>query len=372
MRFCNKVLMAILLLAALPLPAAEVTHMFEASRAVINQDKDGRAAAFDQGLREVLVRVSGNSRAAGVSANAQAFVQQYRYLALDKTQPLPAGAPAQAAYNLWMQFDETAIKNLLRERNLPVWGARRPAMMMWLAVRDGKNRYILTRKDASPIKDALEREAARRGLPLIWPDYDAAESKLLNISDIWGGFHDPVIKASQRYAAGAIITGKIEGQSNSPGNNWRGEWSVLIEDQKENWTQQAADMNQLLASGVDFTTDRIASRFAVLLSQTGASTLQLQVTGINTAESYALVAHYLQSLGLVKQVFVTRVNGNVVDFQMLVNGGEDDLKRVIAIDKKLLPDEPATPGDATAQPPAQTPADTNSVKPVMLRYRLQG
>lgn len=364
MQFFTQVLVLLLLLAGLPVQAAEVTHMYEASRAVGNQDRDSRIEAFDQGFREVLVRVSGNSRAAGVSANAQSFVQQYRYLALDKSQPQP-GVSASATHTLWMQFDETAIRNLLRDKNLPVWGAQRPAVLMWLAVREGKNRYILRRQDASPIKEALEREAQRRGLPLVWPQYDAADSAALSFSDIWGGFHEPMLKVSQRYPAAAIIAGKVDVQ----GNSWRGEWSLLLEDKQENWVLQATDMTQLLASGMDFTTDRIANQFAVMQSSAGASTLQLQVDGINSAESYAKVAHYLQSLALVKQVYVTAVNGSQVSFHIDLNGGEEDLKRILSIGKTLVPDT-LVPAVNNAQAPTAPPA--TSVQPVLMRYRLQG
>jgi len=170
-----------LLLASLSfaLHAAAVQNMYEVSLPVTDQNQDSRRAAFETGFTEVLVRVSGSSKLPGINlAQAASYVQQYRYLLLEtpeKSSPPKKGGVV-ATHTLWIQFDETAIKKLLRSQNLPVWGAQRPAVLVWLAVRDGQNRYILRNQDASPIRDAVNAEGQRRGLPLIWQPHREALS----------------------------------------------------------------------------------------------------------------------------------------------------------------------------------------------------
>ncbi|TNF36761.1 MAG: DUF2066 domain-containing protein [Gammaproteobacteria bacterium] len=333
-----------LLTAAFVTRAATVPRMFEVSLPVINQERDIRQAAFEQAFIEVLVRVSGNSQVPTQVdiSRAASYVQQYRYLALAPA-PAPVETPndAEAAkFTLWIQFNEAAVAKLLRDSNLPVWGKQRPNVLIWLAVRDGRNRYVLKDADASVIKDVVNREAIRRGLPLQWPQYDATDKQALGFADIWGGFWDPVVQASKRYAADAILLGRMDWT----GSGWQMNWSLWLEQKSEQWNLSAVELDMLMASGINLATDQIASRFAVLQNTTDEGRLIVQVNGVSNVASYARIARYLQSLVPVKHVFVTEVEQQQVKFHLDIAGSRDDLQRLIALDKTLVPDVvPITP-----------------------------
>lgn len=343
--------------------AAIVSRMFEVSLPVVNQEKNIRQAAFEQGFIEVLVRVSGNSQVPTQVdiSRAASFVQQYRYLALEQS-TLPAENTAinnvpVSRHTLWMQFNESAITKLLRESNLTVWGKQRPNILIWLAVRDGRNRYVLKDADASVIKDVVNREATRRGLPLLWPQFDTRDQQALGFADIWGGFWDPVVQASKRYGVDGILLGRMDWT----GSSWQMNWSMWLEQKSDQWTLNAVELDMLMASGINLATDQIASRFALLENKNDEGKFIVQVNGIQHISSYARIARYFQSLVPVKHVFVTNVERDSVKFHLDVAGGSADLQRLIALDKTLLPDTTPLP----VEQPAMAPTDgVQAVVPV--------
>ncbi len=311
--------------------------MFEVSLPVISQDKDIRKAAFEQGFIEVLARVSGSGIAAAQLdiSKASRYVQQYRYLALDKPvqppeQPGSLDIPL-AKHNLWIQFNQGRIKKLLRESGLSIWGQERPTVLLWLAVRDGGNRYILRQRDQSAIKQAVEKEARRRGLPVVWPKFDNVDQRSLVFADVWGNFWEPVIKASERYKTDAIMIGRM----NWVNNSWQVDWSLQLNKKIDSWRLKTLDLQVLMASGIDVATDQIASRFAVLEDMGNEGELIIQINNINHVRGYARVSHYLSSLAPVKNVFATRALKDSVRFQIEMIGNADDLKRIIALGKTL-------------------------------------
>ena len=343
-----------------------VKHMYEVSLPVVSQDKGIRKAAFEQAFIETLVRVSGSGFAPTEVniAKAARYVQQYRYLPLppgmlpktqSPTSDLEETTPP-PQHLLWVQFNSRAIKKLLRDNALPIWGQQRPSVLVWLAVRDGPNRYVLRAQDDSAIKNALQTEAHRRGLPVIWPHYDQQDRALLGFADIWGGFWEQISAASRRYSVDAILLGQMSWSA----GNWKIEWSMKQGKQPiEQWQLLSDDLNILMAGGVDNSTDQIASRFSVLDSGVDEADLSVQVDGIQQLDDYARISHYLASLSQVKHVFAAQVEGQQVKFNVDLSGDKEDLQRVIALGRTLIP--------------AALPNEVNTAKPSprQLYYQLK-
>lgn len=336
-----------------PVQASAIEHIYEVSLPVVSQDKQVRGAAFEKGLIEVAVRVSGNSLAPTQLDLKQAtrMVSKYRYTVmsqeeieayLKKTKTLIA-----PKFTLWMQFDAGKVKKILRDNALPIWGYQRPNVLIWLAVKDGRNRYILKKSDISQIKDALELEAKRRGLPILWPEFDARDQNIVSFIDIWGAFLEPVKQASQRYPVDAIVIGRMNWTQGA----WSADWSLLMDNKTQNWRLSATDLGILMGSGIGVATDQISSRFAVFADSANDGELLLRISDLSNVSQYAKAAHYLQSLAPVKNVYAAEVNQQQVDFHIELSGDESDLKRIIALGKVLVPDtEPVTDNSAKSDP----------------------
>lgn len=323
------------------LQAAEIKQMFEVNLPVVNQEADIRKAAFEQGFIEVVVRVSGTSLAPVQLELSEAgrMISQYRYRTMSEQevtayqQKHPAETPPK--YTLWMRFDDGKLKQLLRSNSLPIWGYQRPNVLIWLAVKDGRNRYLLKRTDQSQIKDAVDLAAAQRGLPIVWPEYDQADRKLIEFTDIWGQFWEPLKQASLRYKVDAIILGRMHWLKDS----WQVDWSLLQEGRMHSWNINAVDLSVLTSSGIDVATDHISSRFAVFADSLNDEELIVRINNLSSVKRYAQAAHYLESLAPVKSVYAKEVNQQQVDFHIDLSGDESDLKRIIALGKVLIPDD---------------------------------
>ncbi|MCW9013330.1 MAG: DUF2066 domain-containing protein [Gammaproteobacteria bacterium] len=367
--FIRVLLISLLLSLPLIAQATVVEKMYEVSLPVINQERDIRRAAFEQAFIEVVVRVSGNSLASTQLdlKKAAAYVQQYRYLPLDEpvaqTEAQNALNLPLAKYTLWVQFNEGSIKKLLRENALPIWGQQRPNVLLWLAVRDGRNRYVLKQQDSSAIKDAVAEEARRRGLPIIWPKMDRQDRQQAGFADVWGSFWEPIKKASERYAVDAIMIGRMDWKNGS----WQVDWSLLLDSKTDDWKLRAVDLQLLMASGVDVATDQISSRFAVLENLDNKGKLLVQVNGISGVSQYARASRYLASLALVKNVFATQVEADWVRFHVDMTGDRDDLKRIIALGRILKLDKTPliVPGPGNGEQNPNLPPAVN-----ILTYKL--
>lgn len=338
---------------AMDASALVIRHMYEVSLPVASQQKQVRVAAFEQGLIEVSMRVSGSSLAPTRLDLSQAprMISQYRYYSLSaaeieayrKQSAPPMVVPK---YKLWMQFDDGKVKQQLRDSGLPIWGYQRPKVLVWLAVKDGRNRYLLKQADHSLIKDAVEKEAHRRGLPLVWPAYDAQDQKELSFIDVWGQFWEPVKQASKRYSVDAILLGRM----NWINGSWQVDWSLSLEDKIENWKLSALDMGLITSSGIGVATDQISSRFAVYADSGNDAELLVRISDLDSVKKYAAASHYLASLAPVKNVYATEVSPDRIDFHIELSGDREDLKRIIALGRVLRPD-------------TRTPAEADPVRP---------
>lgn len=397
MNLIRKFISLALLFLCVSSQASEINHIFEAVLPVASQEKQIRQTAFEKALMEVSIRVSGNSATPTLIDLNQAsrMVRQYRYKALSQAEvdafvkKFTEREPPK--FNLWIQFDDSKVKKLLRENGLPIWGYQRPNVLVWLAVKDGPNRYILKKSDQSQIKDALTQEAKYRGLPLIWPELDARDKQVLSFIDIWGEFWEPVKSASRRYPVDAVILGRMKWSN----GGWHVNWSLLMEGKIENWQLDSQQLNILSANGIGVATDHISSRFAVFVDSDKDEELLLRVSDLDSVKKYAAASHYLSSLAPVKNIYAAEIHPQYVDFRIELTGDEGDLKRIIALGKILLPDtgeaniradakktsENPSGGTLTLRPADSKPSLDEASKravhrmlppPNILRYRLSG
>jgi len=359
----------LLLVISVKLHATDIKHMYEVSLPVVSQDISIRKAAFEQGLIETSVRVSGSSLAPTQLnlSNAGRLISQYRYRTLSDheitTYLKKTPGLVQPKYKLWMQFDENKLKQLLRDNGLPLWGYQRPNVLVWLAVKDGRNRYLLKQDDHSQIKSVMEQGAQRRGLPIIWPKYDAVDQRLVEFTDIWGQFWEPLKQASKRYGVNAVLLGRMNWSKGS----WQVDWSLMQDNKAENWSVNAGDLELLTSSGIGIATDSISSRFAVFTDSVNDAGLIVRVSNLHNVKKYSTTAHYLASLAPVKNVFAKEVNKHQVDFYIDLNGDEDDLRRIIALGKVLTVDERPVPIEEVSH--TSRNSEHNSVVRI-LRYSL--
>jgi hypothetical protein len=329
--FITGILAITLCIWSISTHALTVSGLYEAEIPVTDQSVGSRKTAIRAALRIVLVKLTGDrnapERAAldSVMAQAERYALQFRYRD-------DLSRPEQQAMKLWVQFDENALNEIMRDYGIPLWGKERPSTLVWLASHGSAGRQLVNIEDSSGYLGILEKRAQLRGVSLIFPLLDLEDSSHLKASDIWGGFSEPVTSASERYHADTILAGSIEQVIPSV---WEARWTVYIDGQATNWVTQGDLPDVVLDEGIDGLIDILASRFASSGGDMQENMVDISVSDIFNLDQYARTLKYLESLNSVTEVNVKRVESGKVTFQVRVHGGETMIAQAITLGNTL-------------------------------------
>jgi hypothetical protein len=296
-RFCLALLPALLVVTSAR--AVTVPDLYETAQPV-----DGsRDAAFVEALKTVLVRVSGQRDAAqrvGAEVNdPRKYVQRFGFTAENV---------------LEVGFDSASVDRLLSNAGLPIWGRERPATVVMFGAEDGGGWRWLASDTPAQERDAIERVARQRGLPLKWPVMDAQERAAAS-SDAPG-----LLQTADRYGADAVLLGRSRGGVV--------QWTLLSKD-------GAAQATGGIEDGVHLAADTFAQVFAASASSLGS--VIVEVGGISNLDAYAATLNYLEGMTLVRGVSLEQVTGEKMRFRLAVRGDAATLRRAIALDRRLVP-----------------------------------
>jgi hypothetical protein len=332
-------LFCLLCLQPLNMASAAPQDLFEVERVVPNQTPGTRSVALKAGLKQVLVRVAGQASvlesgpAQALLASPSRLVQQYRYFTVPDSEP--------PVLKLWMRFDGDAIRRSLQQQGMAYWGTERPDTLVWLAVEDRGNRYVVAADGGSDVHQQIEKAARQRGVPILFPLMDLEDQSKARFSDIWGGFFENVLAASDRYSPQAVLIGRL---NRSPSGGWSSRWHLQVAGKPSSWSDSRPGLDALAQQGIDDTADILASTFAVEQDGGGLNTISIVVSGVDTLAAYARINHYLSSLTSVAGFQVREVTGSEVQYALQVNGGLQNLTRTVTIGTVLEPAADGMPG----------------------------
>lgn len=316
----------------LAVPAMAAQALFEAELPVSSQGRAVRTEAFRQALSEVLVRVTGEQSVPGSEAakplleSPERLVQQYRYFT-EQDGPSPA-------LMLWVRFDGDAIRRALRQQGQSWWGGERPDMLVWLAVEDHGRRYIVSSDGISDVHAQISRAAKQRGVPILFPLMDLEDQSRVRHSDLWGGYFDKVMAASERYRPPAVLIGRL---NRSPSGGWTSRWRLDMAGQVNEWNDTHQELDALSRRGIEDVADLLASRFAVGGNGGAGHAVIITVTDVETLAAYARINRYLETLTQVNRLQVTQVTPDAVSYALQLNGNLQDLTRIVSIGTVLEP-----------------------------------
>lgn len=321
--------------AAAPALAVRVENLYTAVVPVAGGPR-ALPDAFRAALVEVLIKVTGR-RDVGADDTVMsrfgdpgAYVQQYR---IDDVE------------QVWVRFDNVALRRELDSVAASVWGAERPVTLVWLIVDDGSGDLRLVGgepdRDGMPgleppvdnradpavarVREELTAAAEARALPLMLPLLDAGDLASISLSDAWGGYTDGLQQASQRYETDAVLVGRARVLALGAA---RVQWTLLLGEERFNWDGD-------VASGPHDVADFFAARLATSIGS--SSRIVLSVDAVDSLDAYGRLSAYLGALDLVEELAVDSVNGDRVVFSLKIRGDADHLMRSIALQRVLQP-----------------------------------
>lgn len=336
-----------LLIAALAVSvsarAGEVEDLYEAQVPVRGQSEAERTTALAAAFESVLVKVTGRRDAVAAPGVREAlrqpmtYVQQYLYRPLPADQAVPVDPAAQRYTQVMrVRFDAQAVNSLVQRAGVPLWGRVRPTTLLWVAVEEGSQRYLLAADDAAELRPLLEAEMRRRGLPILLPLLDLEDRRALSFTDVWGNFRETILQASGRYQVAAVAVGRLLREADG---RWSARWSLYHEAATEQWSvaagRTASEPTAALAGGADGIADLLGARYAQRAAAGGDHFADLAVTGIAGLADYERTMRYLRQLDQVRELQVLRVESDSVLFRARLGGDADGLARTIAFGTTL-------------------------------------
>jgi len=323
-----------------------VNDLYEVVLPVADESSEVRNAAMADGLAEMLVRQSGDGDILQklLPPPAGAYVKQYRYESRQPADPADASAK-----QIRLQYNSTRVMDFLREHGIAIWGDHRSLAVVWLAVRDGNNQYILRSGDVSLFKTQIDRLLKQRGVPAVWPAYDKKDIALIKFADIWAGFSEPLKQASARYTQGPVLAGNLAWN----GSTWSSDWTLIDQRYSQRWSMRGKDYEQLLSDAINQVSNALGKQYAVLESSDSSAESQvtLEIENVKSLASFVRVKKYLASLQAVQNVQMKRVAGEYAVFSLALRSRVDDFINLLAASSQLRPVKPVTP--SPGEPPLQ-------------------
>lgn len=320
------------------LPAwADAQDLYSATVPVLSRSTPDRTAALTQALRHVLIKVSGESNLNSYPKidetlkKATSMISQYRYEKGENDM-----------LQLWASFDPDSVNLALLSAGLPVWDHYRPINLFWVGVDLNGRRYIVSENDDRDelvlVRETITQYAKDRGMQVIFPIGDLSDDRAVSASDIWGGFMQPIQKASKRYEVDGLIVLKLTRNSQE---RWSGQWDILIGKEQAANSLNGAVLQNLLKDVVNEEANLSARVYAKAEDHMGK--IQLVVTDLNDVQAYAKVYAYLRQMKSVSDVQLAEFAIPTVTFDVKLAGRLTTFEKNLALDGVLMANDPSEP-----------------------------
>ena len=339
MNLAPVVLCATLALSSLTAVAGDVVDLNSARVPVADRSDTEFKRGVAKALEAVIIKLTGSSavartkRARAVIGHAQRLVQQFGY---ERLRSRTAGA---GTLVLRVEFDARVLAEEMRSRQLVVWGKERPDTLVWLMVEDESGRRLLGAHDENVIIRVLKNRASARGIPLIFPLADIAESSAAAGASSAAELGRALHAGAQRYGVRSVFSCLL---TQVVPTLWEAEWRLIVQGESVDWEQQGDLVELLVAEAAESLADVLGRRFAAPATHLQADTVQIVVNGLTSALDYARVERYLRTIDSVTRLMVERVDEQGIVFDLTVRGGLVVLRQIISFGQTLSAD-PVSP-----------------------------
>ncbi|NWL78159.1 DUF2066 domain-containing protein [Pseudomonas taiwanensis] len=334
MRLIASAVLLCLTLLGLPAHAETAENLYQVREPVASQQPEERTQALVRALETLVVRLSGDPKAAqspaleAVRKDPQQLISQYGY----------------EGQTLVVDFDPVTTERTLRQAGIPLWSANRPAILAWWLNRSGEGSNNLV-GDGQDAATPLRQAAQNRGLPLRLPIADLDEQLLATPEQLTSAKPGALTQASERYGADALLAV----DASEADGKWQAQWRLWLGDSREQGTAEAADSAALADAVMSAVSQRLAPRFVV--APGAGQNLELEVQGANLAR-YAELSRLLEPFG----ARLLKVDGDRLEYR--VNASPEQLRAQLSLaglqeSAAEAPAAPAPSADPQAAPAPQ-------------------
>ncbi len=311
----------ILMLLAVIVDGHAASSPPSATIAVTDRSEASLSRSASEGLASILVKVSGdetivsNPVAAKAIINARDHMSLYSYEGSGDT------------HKLFVQFDDSVIKDILRRSGATFWGESRPPVLLWLVVDEPYSRRFATLSQDSTVLTALADDFALRGINMRLPLHDLEDAANVSANLAWQKAVPRIAEASTRYGTQHVLVGRWVPLTNG---QVIADWLYFDGDTSQGQQRQSAEINDISHDIADLVVDAMAARYAVKLDfEEADSELQITITGVITLEDYRNVMAQLSDIEVLESVQVSRIDGDKLELRIAGLSDADSLARLL-------------------------------------------
>lgn len=346
--------LALLMAGLMSLPALALTkvNLYQTEVVIDEQQDNADAAARIAGMQQVIVRATGDKESVNNEVIQKALRQNSQYL------NQISYAQQGDAKTLRMGFSGQHIRSLLTQAQLPFWPENRANLLVWLVEESNYDRSITWEHANTPLLRQLKASAQLRGLPLIVPVGDFDDITGVQISDLWGGFAQPISLASQRYPTDAVLVVRAQG-SNLRWTLYDQNAGNMIAAPKTPMSGQASGQNAA-ADMVDELSDYYAQKGAVMVNSESSEAVLASFTPVNGAVSFFTLEDRLKRLSSVASLDILKIQGNEVIFKVHLLASESQFQQEVLRMGRVVTREAPAP-QLQREPSLMPAAETHAV-----------
>ncbi|WP_137169502.1 DUF2066 domain-containing protein [Marinomonas sp. FW-1] len=293
--------------------------------------------AFNLAAEDVLIKVSGDKDAISgdlleqAKKQASTWVAQHSIASLNELLPFDGGfVPGK---KIKVTFYQASIDGFLSKNNLPVWGDNRPSVLVWLVTEKNGVRSLSGSRSPSDALSQFAQSSSMVGVPVYAPLFDEVDKKNLTVSDVWGFFEDSIQAASRRYQTDSVVALKV---SDFAGQIEGSALVLLKNGATERFSLQGETLNDVVDQAAARVAKVFSSRYASVRNSGSASKLNIQVVGVKNYAAMNKVQSYLESIGLVRDLSIVQVEGDKVEFVVVIDGDKEKLFNSISLSRLLI------------------------------------
>jgi hypothetical protein len=239
--------------------------------------------------------------------------------------------------------------------------------LLWLTLDDGTGPRLLSSAVDTVVADWLSFHAARRAMPLLFPQMDIEDSAALSPEQVAALDDAATLRASARYGAESVLTARLVRASDG---SWLGEWRYLggaqggtglpgdaaasdgasseyapgdlataavpgNNETSSDGSGSAPTLDGLAGQLVDFMADAVAARYSVQTGIANTEQLRLRVDGVAGFAAYEKLSRLLKAMTSVRGVQLVLIDRDTLFFDIVTDSNFASVAREIALLSQL-------------------------------------
>lgn len=216
--------------------------IYQTRSIVTGEREETRLPVLGQCLKDVLKKASGDPvidrdpRVEALASQAKAYIKSFSYR--DRMEGIPIHdeqGTRDRPYDLTVDFHPEKIGELLQALGQKPWTARRPTIVVLLAVKYEARSYLLTgdADEGFDQRESFMSAAWLAGMPMTLPSTAAFSEAEMTAENLPTADLADLKKIARASGGGKVLVGSIAWNKGMLG--WKGDWQLYSDDGPHHW-----------------------------------------------------------------------------------------------------------------------------------------